>query len=93
MKERVNDIIYIKNIVIGNNTKYEYFINDFDMTLNKNIFDDITTFRNSVYRMFTKRLKNNNNLLENINNITDIYDRILVNPTNYTREMICINIF
>ena len=92
MKERFNDIIYIQNIVIGNNTKYEYFLNDFDMTLNKNIFDDITTFRNSVYRMFTKRLKNNNNLLNNINNINDIYERILLNPTNYTREMICINI-
>lgn len=92
MKERFNDIIYIQNIVIGNNTKYEYFLNDFDMTLNKNIFDDITTFRNSVYRMFTKRLKNNNNLLNNINNINDIYERILLNPTNYTREMISINI-
>ena len=69
MKERFNDIIYIQNIVIGNNTKYEYFLNDFDMTLNKNIFDDITTFRNSVYRMFTKRLKNNKEvILTAINN-------------------------
>jgi len=93
MKKKINNIVIIDNIIIGNKTNYEYVLNDFDMSFNKNIFDDINTFKNSIYRMFNKRLLNNNNLLDNINNINDIYERILLNPSNYTREMLSIDIF
>lgn len=45
------ETVYINNFVIGNRTQFNYYLNDFDLSIEKKIFPDILSVLNSMNKL------------------------------------------
>ena len=96
----VPTITKVGKFIIENKTDFDFVLNDFDMTLNKNVFCDIAAFKNSLSRMASQRgdIEDvfKNTILEtdrDNSNIKWLYSSLTKAATDISKKHMCVRMF